>query len=148
MPGQGVGAIPQPSARPPPPPGWKGQILYVCSGKSCVCERELLAVEVQPGTGLPSLGTAEREQSLAAWPEWAFRAPVPFAFDCFGLLFSGKVAAAPVALLSSGLAGELASCPESSASSFQSGQYAKIIFGSHILSWDGEAISCRQELQG
>lgn len=52
------------------------------------------------------------------WPEWAFGARLLFAFDCSGLLFSGKVAAAPVGLLSSGLAGELASCSGSTAGSF------------------------------
>lgn len=36
----------------------------------------------------------------AACLEWALGAPILFAFDCFGLLFSGKVAAAPVGLLS------------------------------------------------
>lgn len=76
------------------PGGRKGQILYVRYGK------RLLAGEVQPGTALPSLGTAERERSSAAWLEWAHGAPILFAFDCYGLLFSGKVAAAPVGLLS------------------------------------------------
>lgn len=76
------------------PGGRKGQILYVRYGK------RLLAGEVQPRTTLPSLGTAERERSSAAWLEWALGAPILFAFDCYGLLFSGKVAAAPVGLLS------------------------------------------------
>lgn len=67
------------------PGGRKGQILYVCSGKRRVCQQVLLAVEVQPGTGLPSLGSAEREQSSVAWPEWTLGARLLFAFDCFGL---------------------------------------------------------------
>lgn len=39
-------------------------------------------------------------------------------FDCFGFLFSGKVAATPVRLLSKGLAGALDSSPGSAACSF------------------------------
>lgn len=44
--------------------------------------------------------------------------PFLFAFDCFSLLFSGKVAATPVGHLSKGLAGELDSSPGSTACSF------------------------------
>lgn len=69
--------------------------------------------------GLPALGTARREAEFVR-AEVVFSSSDLFlsAFDCFGLLFPGKVAVTPVGLLGKGLAGELDSSPGSAACSF------------------------------
>lgn len=83
----------------------KGQTLHVCSGKRRDCKQELLAL-------------AQQEAKLISGAEVVVSSTFLFAFDCFGLLFSGKVAATPVGLLSKGLAGELDSSQGNTACSF------------------------------
>lgn len=64
------------------------------------------------------LGTVEREQSSVAWPEWTFGARVLFAFDYFGLFVLSGSRCCSRGAFNRGLAGEMASCPGSTAWSF------------------------------
>lgn len=83
----------------------KSQTLHVCSGKRRDCEQELLTL-------------AQQEAKLISGAEVVFSSTFHFRFGCFGLLFSGKIAATPVGVFSKGLAGELDSSQGSAACSF------------------------------
>lgn len=110
----GGGGDPEVSLSPPAgtptarsPGRGKGQTLHVVR-ESAVIAKSFWLWELRQGLLL--VGTAQEETKFVSGAEVVFSRPdpFPFVFDCFGLLFCRKVAAAPA-----GLAGELGSSPGS-----------------------------------